>query len=52
LKVADQREVEALFSNSRPAQADYGKNSGCPHMQFTDIHYRHAPFVASIKLKY
>ncbi len=29
-KVADQREAEALFSNSGPAEADYGKNSGCP----------------------
>jgi hypothetical protein len=26
----DQREAEALFLNSGPAETDYGKNSGCP----------------------
>jgi hypothetical protein len=30
VKVADQREAEALFLNSGPAESDYGKNSGCP----------------------
>ncbi len=29
-KVADQREADALFLNSGPAEADYGKNSGSP----------------------
>jgi hypothetical protein len=29
LKDADQREAQALFVNSGPAEADYGKNSGC-----------------------
>jgi hypothetical protein len=28
----DQCEAEALFLNSRPAEADYGKNWGCPHL--------------------
>ncbi len=32
-KVADQCEAEALFLNSGPAEADYGKNSGCPPLQ-------------------
>jgi hypothetical protein len=36
-KVADQREVEALFLNSGPAEMDYGKNSGCPPLNLTIV---------------
>jgi hypothetical protein len=32
LKVADQCKAEALFLNSRPAEAYYGKNSRCPSL--------------------
>jgi hypothetical protein len=31
----DQRDAEALFLNSGPAEADYGKNSGCPPLSFS-----------------
>jgi hypothetical protein len=36
LKVADQREAEAIFLNSGPAEADYGKHSGCLPMPMID----------------
>jgi hypothetical protein len=36
LKIADQCEAEAPFLNSGPAEADYGKNSGCPPLYITE----------------
>jgi hypothetical protein len=36
LNVVDQREVEARFLNSGPAEEDHGKNSGCPSLLTVD----------------